>query len=472
MIGLVTTTQAQQMESLDLHAGAVRVIDTGPIERVAVGKDAVLGTSALEKGQLLLIGISPGETDLRVWLKDGTTRTWQVTVYDKNIPVTVATLSALLAEFPKIQVRSINGIVVVEGEIPPERLEAVNRLVQQVPGVVSLLVPKSVTLETLVKNFPGTRWRDEGGTPVIEGEVSAEDFERYKKSLESFPSAVSLVRETRVKVAPMVRVSMRLLEVNRDATEHYGINWNTTFAGPSVGSTGAFRTNPYYRVVPQDLRTPITANIPLNDFHWHSYVGWTTEIFSTVDLLAQENKATVLAEPNLTTRSGSPAKFLAGGELPYPVIGQFGQPGVAFKEYGIKFEIEPTVDYDNNIQTQVTVDVSTIDRANSIDNVPGLLTRRTQSSITVRPGETIILSGLVSAEEIRNIGGVAGLSKIPIIGELFKNRNFQSRKTELVVMVTPDLISEPRAINKETTDELERMRRIISRKLLDGAIAE
>jgi len=472
MLAMIATVQAQSVETLDLHAGAVRVIDTGPIERVAVGRDTVLGTSALEKGQLLLIGLAPGETDLRVWLKDGSTRMWQVTVTDKNIPATVATLSSLLAEFPKLEVRAINGIVVVEGDVPPDRLQAINTLVGKVPGVVSLLVAKSVTIETLVKNFPGTRWHDEGGTPVIEGEVSAEDFERYKKALEAFPNVLSLVRQTNVKLAPMVRVSMRLLEVNREATQRYGINWDDAFAGPSIGSTGAFRTNPFYRVVPQNIRNPITAAIPVTDYRWHAYAGWTTEVFSIIELLEQENKATVLAEPNLSTRSGSPARFLAGGELPYPVIGQFGQPGVAFKEYGIKFEIAPSVDYDNNIQTQILVDVSTIDRANAVDNVPGLLIRRTESAITVRPGQTIILSGLVSAEELRNIQGVPGLSKIPILGELFKSRNFQSRKTELVVLVTPDLVSEPRAIDKETADQIERMRHLIHQKVLDGAIAE
>ena len=472
MLTMVTTTQAQGVETLDLHAGAVRVIDTGPIERVAVGRDTVLGTSALEKGQLLLIGLTPGETDLRVWLKDGSSRMWQVTVTDKNIPATVATLSSLLAEFPKLQVRAINGIVVVEGDVPPDRLASINALITKVPGVVSLLVPKSVSLDTLVKNFPGLRWHDEGGTPVIEGEISAEDVVRYKIALDAFPNALSLVRQTNVKVAPMVRVSMRLLEVNREATQRYGINWDDAFAGPSIGSTGAFRTNPFFRVVPRDLTTPITTGIAVNDYRWHAYAGWTTEVFSIVELLEQENKATVLAEPNLSTRSGSPAKFLAGGELPYPVIGQFGQPGVAFKEYGIKFEISPSVDYDNNIQTQILVDVSTIDRANAIDNVPGLLVRRTESAITVRPGQTIILSGLVSAEELRNIQGVPGLSKIPILGELFKSRNFQNRKTELVVLVTPDLVGEPRAIDKETADEIDRMRHSISRKLIDGAIAE
>ena len=472
MLAMVTTVRAQSVETLDLHAGAVRVIDTGPIERVAVGRDTVLGTSALEKGQLLLIGLTPGETDLRVWLKDGTVRMWQVSVTDKNIPATVATLSSLLAEFPKIQVRAINGIVVVEGDVPPDRLGSVNELIRKVPGVVSLLIAKSVSLDTLAKNFPGLRWHDEGGTPVIEGEVSAEDYQRYQKALEAFPNALSLVRQTSVKIAPMVRVSMKLLEVNREATQRYGINWDDAFAGPSIGSTGAFRTNPFYRVIPQSLTNPITANIPVTDYRWHAYAGWTTEVFSIVELLEQENKATVLAEPNLSTRSGSPAKFLAGGELPYPVIGQFGQPGVAFKEYGIKFEIAPSVDYDNNIQTQILVDVSTIDRANAIDNVPGLLIRRTESAITVRPGETIILSGLVSAEELRNIQGVPGLSKIPILGELFKSRNFQNRKTELIVLVTPDLISEPRAIDKETADEIERMRHSIHQKILDGAIAE
>ncbi len=468
------SAMAQSGEPLELHAGAVRVLTVGEIDRIAVGKDSVLGASVLDGGRLLVIGTNPGETDLHAWLKDGSERHWAVTVTERNVAMVVATLSSLLEEYPSTRVRSVGGIVIVEGEVPRDQLIAVRDLISRVPGVVSLVEPSAGSFDTLVRNFPRVRYHDEGGITILEGEVPTEDYERFRTLIGELPNVVSMVKPSIVSVAPMVRVSLRLLEVNRDHTRRLGINWEDSFPGPSIGSTGASLANSRFRIVQPGIQglPDIVSNIAVNDARWYAYAGWTTQVFSTVEMLQQENNATILAEPNLTTRSGQPAKFLAGGEFPYPVIGQFGQPGVEFKEYGIRLDINPTVDEQGNIQTQLTVDVSSIDRANVVNNVPGLLKRNTESTVNLRSGQTMILSGLVSADEVRNMNNVPGVSEIPILGELFKSRNFQNRKTELVVMVTPTLVELPEQTGPRVEATTKRLRRLIDNKILEGAIAE
>ncbi len=117
-------------------------------------------------------------------------------------------------------------------------------------------------------------------------------------------------------------------------------------------------------------------------------------------------------------------------------------------------------------------EISTLDRANQINDVPGLLKRETESTVTLRAGETMIISGLISADEVRNMNGVPGLSSIPVLGELFKSRNFQERKTELVVMVTPYLMAQGEKPGAQVEATTQRMRNLVDQQILEGALAE
>lgn len=462
---------AAAKDLVDLHAGGVKLLEVGEIERLVVGNDRTVGTSVLEGGRLLMIGLQPGTSDLRVMLRDGGEREYAVTVHPRDIASIVGTVGALLIDFPEARVRAINGVVVVDGSVPRSQLAAVQELIRQIPGVVSLLEAKTVPIEVVMKSFPLVRVREINGVMVVEGEVSEVDKQRFDSSMASFPNAVSLVRVTRFETAPMIRVALRIIEVNRESSRRIGINWDASFAGPSIGSTGASITNSRFRVVPQGLET-ITQNIGVNDARWFAYAGWTTRVFSAVDMLALDNKATTLAEPNLTTRSGESAAFFAGGEFPYPVIGTFGQPGVEFKPYGLRFEILPIAEEGGAIQTVLKAEISTLDRANQINDVPGLLKRETESTVTLRAGETMIISGLISADEVRNMNGVPGLSSIPVLGELFKSRNFQERKTELVVMVTPYLMAQGEKPGAQVEATTQRMRNLVDQQILEGALAE
>jgi pilus assembly protein CpaC len=466
-----TPAVAAQSMTLDMHAGAVRILDIGEIERVAVGNDELIGTSLLNGGRLLLIGRNPGATDVRVWLKDGSEQQWTVNVGVRDMGVVVATLSSLLEEYPGLRVKSVGGIVLIEGEVPASSIDSIKLLAEQIPGVVPLIKARVTSAEALLKAFPRVHARIENGITLLEGEVLDSEYAVFSAAVATYPDTLSLVRKTAVAPAPMVRISLRLLEINREHSRRIGINWDDAIAGPSIGSTGASIANTRFRVIPPGTDS-LVQNIGVKDARWFAYAGWTTQIFSALEMLEQENQATILAEPNLTTRSGMPANFLAGGEFPYVVIGQFGQPGVEFKEYGIRLDIEPTVDDNGNIQSKIRVDVSSIDRANVVNNVPGLLKRTTESVMTVKSGQTMILSGLVSADDSHNMNGVPGFSKVPVLGHLFKSRNFLTRKTELVVMVTPMIVDAPQHGGPLLDAETDRMRNLIDEKILEGAIAE
>jgi len=134
------------------------------------------------------------------------------------------------------------------------------------------------------------------------------------------------------------------------------------------------------------------------------------------------------------------ASFLAGGEVPYPSIGANGQTVVQFKEYGIKLAVSPLIDPLGNVRTDIETEISQIDPAVSVQGTPGLLTRKAQTQVNVRSGETIVISGLLSAESSKDIDKLPGIGNLPIIGSLFRARNARNAVNELVIFVTPEIV--------------------------------
>jgi pilus assembly protein CpaC len=161
---------------------------------------------------------------------------------------------------------------------------------------------------------------------------------------------------------------------------------------------------------------------------------------ATLSALAQEGRTTILAEPQLSARNGSKASFLAGGQIPYAATTDEGT-NIAFKDYGVKLDIQPRVDSSGNVRATIETEVSNIDQSVSTPFGPALLTRKTSTEFNVRSGETIVLSGLIQRETASNIDKVPGLGDIPIIGALFRSKKFQNKETELVVFVTPTIIN-------------------------------
>ncbi|CAA0088036.1 Type II secretion system protein D [Zhongshania aliphaticivorans] len=182
-------------------------------------------------------------------------------------------------------------------------------------------------------------------------------------------------------------------------------------------------------------------------------IGHSGKNFSAaVNALQQNGYAYTLAEPSLVSLSGQTASFLAGGEFPYPVSAQDGQVQIEFKEFGVRLRLTPTILSQNSIMLKVAPEVSDLDFSNGVESggvaVPALRVRRTDTTIQMAPGESFIISGLVSRNTYNNADKIPGLGDIPILGALFRSTRFEQDDKELVMIVTPHLVK-PLAKNTE-----------------------
>lgn len=242
--------------------------------------------------------------------------------------------------------------------------------------------------------------------------------------------------ETRVRMEPMVRMRVRMVEFRKSALGKLGIDWSDSMAGPGFAIAGDAVGNHLFRPVSEGFAEALPNTVR----PFSTYFGLASNITSRINFLASTGDATTLAEPVLSTVSGGKASFLAGGEVPYPSIGSNGQTIVQFKEYGIKLDVSPSIDALGNVRTVIETEISQLDPAVSVQGAPGLLTRRAQTQVNVRSGETIVISGLLSSESSKDIDKLPGIGNLPIIGGLFRAQNARNAVSELVIFVTPEII--------------------------------
>ena len=170
-------------------------------------------------------------------------------------------------------------------------------------------------------------------------------------------------------------------------------------------------------------------------------IGRTSPARADLHFLIQEGAAEMLANPNLVTDSGTTATFNAGGQIPYIASSSLGTANVEFKPYGVALKVQPTVQTDGRIRIKLRASVSAPDPANgtflSGNQVPALLERDVSSDVTVEPGATIALAGLVQTHRDETVRGVPILRRVPLLGALFRWKRAGFRRTTIVVFVTP-----------------------------------
>lgn len=422
----VPSADAQTVElpgKLELHGGQVMVYRSDrPIDRVAVGNSALIEVTTIERRQLVIIAgaSTSGSTTLHLWHDDGSQRS-----VDVNVDVTRA--------------GNLSGIV------------------RQMLGAASKAVVTDI-----------------GGKVVISGELSAAEAQRVQAVAKLYPTVLDLSSQDPVGMQPMVLMDVRIMEFRKDSLRNLGIRWDNVIQGPSAGLIKDF-SSASFRVLPDGspfAGTPLPARINPGQ----SYFGIATSIQSTIDLLTRNGDAYELASPQLSARSGGSAEFLAGGEVPIPTSTGFGATNVEFKDYGIKLNIQPVVNGNDEISTSVSTEVSRIDPAVTVQGVPGFITRRTQTELNVRAGQTIVISGLVDLHGAKGISGLPGLARIPILGHLFRSDAFRAGRTDLVVFVTPRVFTPDSPANVEALRRGEQIeedfRRAIDHRAVDAPGAD
>ncbi len=241
-----------------------------------------------------------------------------------------------------------------------------------------------------------------------------------------------------------ILIKAKLIEVKKSALRDIGIDWADVVPGPVFGTLSEFVSNPYYRVVPPGIDG--IEGLPLQLGTSNNYFALTTVVDSVIRMLVNNGDARLLAEPTLTCIDGGQADFLVGGEVPIPVQNEQGAINVIFKEFGIILNVEPRTNNAGLIRTKVNVEVSSVDKGIEVLGIPGFASRKTNTEMNVQSGEAMVIAGLFSSEDAKTVVKVPGLGHIPVLGELFKSRQFRRGETELVVLVTPQIVkadSEP-----------------------------
>lgn len=289
-----------------------------------------------------------------------------------------------------------------------------------------------------------------------------QEAQKIRELAQRSPLIVNLVQQAGVE--QMIAMEVRFLEVKKSALENIGVNWQKSMAGPLFGIVGDMKTNRHFRPASSGTLngngTPdLTSNLPGTSdaasaarvSPFAMYFGLQSTLASVINLMEQKGDALVLAEPILACRSGGAAKFLAGGEIPLPTTSSIGSTSVQFKPYGIKFEINPTLTESGSIAARVMTELSTIDPAIKVGDLPAFLSRQTETEVNLREGETLVISGLISEDKSNTLDQLAGLGSIPILGKLFQSKDFRERRSEMIVFVTPRFITPDSALNQQLT---------------------
>jgi pilus assembly protein CpaC len=244
---------------------------------------------------------------------------------------------------------------------------------------------------------------------------------------------------------PQIQLKIEIAEVDRNKLDQFGINIFSIGKNTSLSTTGQFSAPVFNQIGGSQGGATATLSDVLNLFYFN------TDLNLGVTLKDLQNKGVleILAEPTLTTINGQPAKFLAGGEFPYPVVQPSGGGGVTsvtilFKQYGIKLDFTPFVNPDGTIRLKVTPEVSALDYQNQVIIagyvLPAISTRKAETEIELRDGQSFGISGLLDRRTTEQLSKVPGIGDIPILGQLFRSRNLNHSVTELIVIATPTIV--------------------------------
>ncbi len=398
--------------TLSLYHGEVQVLDLANVTRIAVGNGDVLRANVVASNQVVLIGEGAGSTSLRVWTRSGAQFNYEVIVRSFDVSQILRDVQDLLAEEPGITARQVDGHVLIEGDYG-----------------------------------------------------NAKTASRIEALMKIYPQIVSTVPvrkpEQTVQVDQMVYMDVRVVEILKSTLRRLGVNWQAASTG---GATMGLNLGP-----------KALAHIPVNAATGGLF-GIAANLTSTLDVLEQSGESWTLAEPTVSCKSGGSAKFTVGGEIPVPVSAGLGTSTVIYKEYGVILEFKPVADSQGNVTSSIVAEVSQPDSSlsNASTGLVAFLKTRTETDVSLKVNETLVISGLLKNAGSQAANGIPGAKDIPVLGNLFKSKQFQNDRTELVVMVTPRAVNAQSEINTAAIQHADQMQAHVEPtiKMINSKLAE
>jgi pilus assembly protein CpaC len=384
--------------SINVTTGQSRVIRFDqPISKLSVSNSEVSEAVVVTANQVVINGKAFGQANVIVWDKSGE----RSLVFDVYVRANMTLADALIKNlFPKDDIRLSqgNGSIILSGTVDDQKKVA-----------------------------------------LAESAVQSAGFKTVNMLRGPFRNAVQ------------VQLQVRVAEVNRNRMKEFG----TSYAYQSSPGTGGYANSgsgPSSINKIEDGSIFGSVSSALNLF----LMG--NNVMSMIRVLHSQGALRALAEPNLIAMDGQQASFLAGGEFPVPVVQSGAERtnvSIVFKEYGIRLNFKPTVVGEEYIRLELEPEVSTIDYANGVKFdgfiVPALRTRRAKTSIELRDGQSFALAGLLDNNETKTLSKIPMLGDVPILGKLFRSESFQKQETELMFIVTAQIV---RPVNPDSLPQM------------------
>lgn len=375
-----------------------------PVTRVAITHPDVLEVTQFGVNDFELIGKRSGETTLSIWFTDDD-GTENVIRYLVRVSSNLASQQRADLEYGQLQNR-IN-------EMFP------NSQVQLIPLMDKLIVrgqARDSEAATQIMSVIRGQYVNQAGAifgfnPIAGGSVGT------IPGAEDLPSA-RVINLLTVPGEQQVMLKVRIAELTRSALRELGVDFGALdgrFMIESAISNGA----------------NISAILDAGDYH----------LF--IKAFASNGNGKVLAEPTLVTLNGRTATFIAGGEFAVPTavgIGGIGAASTSFRGFGTQLAFTPTIIDKDRIRLQVAPSFSSLDRGNSVDGIPGLTTRAVSTTVDLREGQWLAIAGLIQDEQGGSRARVPYLGDVPVLGTIFGNQKINRNETELVVLVSPELV--------------------------------
>jgi pilus assembly protein CpaC len=377
---------------LTVTVGKSLIIDSAVnIQRVSVANGELVEAVAVDPREVLINGKGPGETSLVVWQQNGNRL-----LYDLTIRPSPARLEAvrqqISREFPddNIDVTFVNDTAFVRGTV--KDVIAADRVM-----AITTTLGKSINLLRV-------------DVPPVEGQV-------------------------------LLRV--RFASVDRSVETDLGLNLlSNAFNQTTAISTQQFGP-PIINNNSGNAQTSPTINQPLNVFLFRPDIN----LLATIRALQARNALEMLAEPNVMAIDGKQASFVAGGEFPFPTLqggAGVGAVTIQFREFGVRLNFLPNITPRGTIRLQVAPEVSSLDFAHAVTfqgfTIPALTTRRVLTEVELESGQSFVIGGLLDNSTTENLSKIPGLANIPLLGKLFESKTLIKSNTELLVIITPEVV--------------------------------
>lgn len=456
MAALAAPVCADQVSLISIQSGHSILLKAEGLTRVAVGDGRIAGVVPIGTSQVVVNAKAPGHTTVFVWA-GGKRVTYEVTVTEQQLDDLAQMLRSAIGA-PGVQIVTFDHSIVIRGSVTD------GAQLQQITDIMSRFDPiaksqgavlvNAVTisqnlgmLQRAIANIPGAtdiRVDPDGkGNVIVSGNatdaVTAQAIlERARGLAGPYLSATGqLIDRLNSLTNSQIDIKVYVLEVDKTAQSDLGIslsgaeqvNGQSTptlvppifpfLESPSLPGSGlGFTIQPFYR---------------------------TITLAPQLHLLMSEGHAKELSSPDLVTSPGAKASFLVGGEIPVVTSTGLGAVNVQYQPYGVQLNVTPDILGNGSIHAVIAPEISDLDYANAVVvsgfTIPALKVSQLSTDVITRPGESILMGGLVRRLEQRTVSKIPILSAIPILGKLFTSVAYQNAQSDVVFVMTPEVIN-------------------------------